>query len=133
MLESAPLQARLRDADYNYVAEYDGVTTVTNTVPGYLDSKLDGETRLAQGSEDFDAETLYTLSFRPVNPLPTMAVVKVVYPATVGLPGGDGLSQQEAFEADCKASTPSFFGTKDWGGGAGDLKYCFLRPADFDD
>ena len=132
MVQSDPLGARVTDEDYLLVALYDGEATITNTVAGDLDTALNGDTRLLQVSEDFDAENIYTLNFRPVNPLPRMGVVKLVYPGTVGLPEGDGsLSPKAAFEDSCSGvTTTSFFDTKTWGGT--ELRYCFLEPADFD-
>jgi len=136
MAESVPIGAYIKDAAYNDVALYDGGETITNNVPGYLSDDLGGETRLMQVSEDFDAENIYTLNFKPINPLPTMGVVKLVYPATVNLPLRDGdASLKTYFEEVCSGvTTTSFNRPKDWGTDVVTeaLKYCFLEPSDFD-
>ena len=63
------------------VAKYEGdEIRLTNKKMGTLDLST---VNLHQVALDFGVETVYTLQFRPTNPIPRSGWVKVVYPASI--------------------------------------------------
>jgi hypothetical protein len=99
-----PLQADIHSRSYQHVARFTGNLHVQTEFAADL---MNNTVSLNQVDKNFEVETLYTLRFRPTNPIPPTGWVKVVYPRTVGI------SDEGRFVKECQAVTSlSFTGEK---------------------
>jgi hypothetical protein len=100
---SWPLQAFVQSAKYQNMTTYAGdQVVITNTVLGILDPTL---VSLDQKDRNYNAYSLYSLRFKPTNPIPRLGGIKVTYPKTITVKGS-----VDDFQSTCQAITDLMYG-----------------------
>lgn len=80
LIPSGTLQASWTNKQYREVAKFSGTIVIQNKDLAYLDPSV---ISLNQANQEFGKESLYTLVFRPHNPIPKSGWVKIIYPSSV--------------------------------------------------
>ena len=101
-VESSAIKAYWTSKKYLSVSEYynEIPTTVYTTAPALLDKQF---FRYYQESMDFGVSNIYTMFFKPTNPIPKEAWIQVIYPETVQV------EDHQAFIENCEAVTSASF------------------------
>ena len=104
MVTSWPLQAYVQSATYQNMTTYLGnQVTITNTKWGILDPTL---VALDQRDRNYNTYSLYTIRFKPTNPIPPIGAVKLTYPKTIKV------KSRADFLSSCQAITDLMYGEK---------------------
>ena len=76
------------------------VLTIANDEPGYIEEQ---NVFVDQQSKDFGVENLYTVRFKPKNPIPNIGWIKITYPTTVSI------ADDDKFVESCEAVTSASY------------------------